>query len=81
MSTIYVGDGWFSKVTTDRVNAQEICKKQGYDGRMVEYGANFGVQCRYPGPIERPHTYGSPNKRGGSLKRFGFEVSWKCEKN
>ena len=69
-----VGNGWLSKVTSGRVNAQEICKHLGYSIAITEYGGNSGIQCKYPGT-----KYGLPNWGGGSLTSFGRTVSWKCE--
>ena len=68
-----VGDGWFSKINSGNVNAQQICIDQGYDGTIVEYGTNNEQLCKYPG-----NTYGSPDLSGGTLQALGFSVSWRC---
>merc|ERR1712241_1664765 len=58
----------------DRVNANEICRSQGFPGQIADdYGGNWGSTCRYPGTQK-----GSPNKAGGSLTSFGYTVSWRC---
>ena len=62
------GNGWFSKITDGYVNATKICRDQGYDLEIVEYGGNHGTECRH-----------SNNTGGGSLTKLGFHVSWKCE--
>ena len=67
-----VGDGWFSKANSGKVNAKQICLDQGYDGTIVEYGGNEAVLCKYPG-----NEYGRPNKKGW-LINFGLWVSWNC---
>ena len=63
-----MGNQWYSKDTTGKVNAVEICKSQGYSGVIIEYGGNSGYNCKY-----------ANNKGGGSLTDFGSTVSWKCE--
>lgn len=69
-----VGKGWFSKTTSPRVDAEEVCRGEGYEGvDEMEYGGNWGNQCRYPG-TER----GQGNKAGGMLTNFGMTVTWKC---
>ena len=73
--SLCVGKHWFSKITSGHVDAQHICKDQGYDGISNEHGGNHGIQCRYPG-----NKYGSPNHQGGSKTKLGQWVSWKCSK-
>ena len=72
-STGCVTESWFSKITDGFVNAEQICVDQGYNGTIGEYGSNSGVQCKYPGNL-----IGKPNFAGGSLRRFGENVIWKC---
>ena len=67
-----VDDGWFSKITVDSVNATHICINQGYRSTILEYGGNWGEQCRYPGD-----EYGAPNL-GGTLNNLRGYTSWKC---
>lgn len=74
-----VGRRWFSKVSREetemqRINAMIVCKENGYDGTVLEYGGNWGNQCRHPG-----NNRESTNKAGGSLDQLGFTVSWRCE--
>ena len=61
------GGGWFSKVSMNRVNAQEVCKENGYGTTIDKYGGNYGTQCRQIN-----------NREGGDRTNFGYTVSWHC---
>lgn len=72
------GAGWFSKDNVSnpnqRVNAQQICKDQGYTGAdTTRFGGNWAHQCRHPGASINAH-----NKAGGALTALGYTVTWKC---
>lgn len=70
-----VGDHWYSKDSVNhRVNADAICKEQGYRGVTEEFGGNWGHICRYPGSQQ-----GNPNKAGGDVTELGYTVTWRCE--
>ena len=73
--SLCVGEGWFSKITSGKVDAQKICKDLGYINIAEEYGENGGRLCHYPG-----RKYGSPILNGGSINKLGDTVSWRCSK-
>ena len=60
------GDGWYSKITSDYVNAVTVCTSEGYSGTITQYGGNYGWQC-----------YRSTDGNG-ELTNFGYAVSWQC---
>lgn len=69
---------WFSKTNTanpnQRVNAQQICRDQGYDGADARYyGGNWGHLCRHPG-----WNWWHYNKSGGTVQSLGSAVTWWC---
>ena len=61
------GGGWFSKITSNRVNAETICEQNGFGKTIDKYGGNSGRQCSQIN-----------NRAGGNLTSLGYTVSWHC---
>jgi hypothetical protein len=75
-----VGIDWFSKINDVKVNATQVCKDQGYDGTINEYGILLkGTSTDYyQCGGTRLYSTGDLNDLGDPEKGLNA-VAWRCE--